>query len=82
VTIEDYDDQVLYTGLLSQMTRDKMAAVEDQLNGGASKKLKMLLHLPEAVGNSAMKMEVSFDFSAEAVQTKNNADKDFGTNNT
>jgi len=71
------NDEVLSSGKLSELTRDKVGAYEKPLASGEKKILTISFQLSEDVGNEAMNQFLIFDFGAEAVQTRNNPDKKF-----
>ncbi len=76
VTIYD-GDTVIAEGTPSELTRDNVTAAEAALSIGEKKELQISFHFPENAGNSAQDQTLSFDFAADAVQTKNNPDKTF-----
>ncbi len=76
VTIYD-GDTVIAEGTPSELTRENVKAAETPLGMGEKKELQISFHFPENAGNSAQDQTLSFDFAADAVQTKNNPDKTF-----
>ncbi len=76
VTICD-GDKIIAEGTASELTRDNVTAAETALSIGEKKELQISFHFPENTGNSAQDQTLSFDFMADAVQTKNNPDKTF-----
>jgi hypothetical protein len=73
------EDQFIYKSItLSDLTRDKAAVVGDALAGNDSQDFTIWFYFPEEATNEAQNLEVSFNFTAEAVQTKNNTNKQFG----
>lgn len=71
ITIKD-GEKVLYNGTAAQLQRNNVAAADDLLHLGEKRELTILFHLPEEAGNSAEDQYLSFDFCAQAVQSKNN----------
>lgn len=67
----------LVSGKMSELTRDKVNAFDQPLESGEKKDLTISFQLPEDVGNEAMDQYLIFDFGAEAVQTRNNPNKEF-----
>ncbi len=76
VSIRD-KDTVLYSGKLSDMTRDKVGAADDILKLNERRELSIWFHFPEEAGNETQNLYLSFTIKADAVQTKNNPDKSF-----
>lgn len=70
-------EKILYSGVASQLTKDKLAAAEDDLGLGETKYFSVFFHFPAAAGNSAQDLTLAFDLCAEAVQTRNNPNKLF-----
>lgn len=71
------EDQVLFSGKISDLTRENVSAADDVLTLGERRDLQIWFHFPEEAGNKAQGLELSFDLSAEAVQTKNNPNRLF-----
>lgn len=67
-------EKILDSGKMFDLTRDKVSAYDEPLESGEK---KILTLLPEDVGNEAMNQFLIFDFGIEAVQTRNNPDKEF-----
>lgn len=76
VTILD-GDHVLYSGTAAEFTRENVGAAEDILKLNERRELTIAFHFPEDAGNTAQKLTLSFDMCADAVQTKNNPEKEF-----
>ena len=76
ITIFD-GDKVLYEGTASSLTRQNVVAADDLLLIDEKRELKIRFHYPEISGNSTQNMQLKFDFCADAVQEKNNPNKDF-----
>lgn len=70
-------DAVLFEGKLSDMTRENMDAAEDSLRIGEAHWFEIQFHYPEGEGNETQAKDLTFRISAEAVQTKNNPDREF-----
>lgn len=70
-------EKSLYSGKISDLTKDKVLPVEDELGVGDCKYLSVYFHFPETMGNDTQNLLLSFDLSADAVQTKNNSERLF-----
>ena len=70
--------EVLYHGTLADLTRVNVHTANDTLEVGEMRELCMYFYFPTEKGNETMNKEVSFTVCADAVQTKNNDQKDFG----
>lgn len=68
---------VLFEGTPNELLQQNVSAAEDVLKLKERKQLQIVFHFPEERGNEAQNLNLSFDFCAEAVQTKNNPDKSF-----
>lgn len=75
---ENVRGEVLYHGTLSGLTRANVNAANDILEVGERRDLCMYFYFPTHEGNPNMGKDVSFSVCADAVQTKNNAGRDFG----
>lgn len=71
------DDKILYTGTASSLTRKNVIAADDVLLVGERKDLTLRFHYPEDSNNTSQNWQLKFDFCADAVQEKNNPDRDF-----
>lgn len=76
VSIRD-GEKVLFQGKMSDLTRDKARATDDLLKLNERRDLTISFHFPEEAGNSAQLLHATFTIGADAVQTKNNPDKQF-----
>ena len=76
VTIRDGEKE-LYSGKASELTREKAGAADDVLRLNERKELTITFHFPETAGNEAQSLYLSFDLNADAVQTKNNPERQF-----
>lgn len=70
-------DKVLRSGKMSEMNKRKSIAVDDELAVGETRILTLMLKFPSNVGNEAQGTSLSFDLAADAVQTKNNPNREF-----
>ena len=70
-------ETVLAAGRLSELTEENTAAFAEGLEIGERKTLTVRFRFDEAAGNDLMNVLLSFDFSARAVQAKNNPDRKF-----
>ncbi len=77
VTILDDEGNTLVCGKLSELTRDSVHALENELAVDQREELRVLFHFPENEGNELQGQFLTFELSAVAVQTKNNPDKEF-----
>lgn len=76
VRIQD-GETVLFAGTLSGLTKEKVGAVDDILRLNERRELQISFHFPETAENKVQGLYVSFDMSADAVQTKNNPNRLF-----
>lgn len=76
VTVSD-GNNVLYTGKVSELTKENVSACDSLLKLGERKTLSVTFHYPENALNSTQNMYLTFTLGADAVQTKNNPDKLF-----
>lgn len=70
-------DRTLFTGKMSELTRANVGAADDVLLLNERRELTIRFYFPKEVGNSAQNLFLSFDLSADAVQTKNNPNRLF-----
>ena len=70
-------DVLLASGRMSEMNEKNSVACPENLEVGERKELTIRFLFDEESGNDAQGSLLSFDFSAKAVQTKNNPDKKF-----
>lgn len=71
-------DKVLYSGTMTELTRDLVGAADDTLLLAERRDLSIFFHFPIGSGNATQNLTLSFDMCAEAVQTRNNSAKTFG----
>ena len=76
VSIRD-GDTVLYSGKAADLTETKAVTADDRLKLHERRELTITFHYPEEAGNSAQTRYLSFNLSADAVQTKNNPRRQF-----
>ena len=72
-----HGDIVLYEGKVSELSRKDVGDAEDVLKLNERRELTAYLHFPEEAGNSTQNQYLTFTIKADAVQTKNNRDKQF-----
>ncbi len=70
-------DKVLFKGTPASLKRENTLAAEDILRQNERRDLQIYFHFPEEWGNETQNLRLGFDFAADAVQVKNNADKSF-----
>ncbi len=70
-------DKVLFEGTPSELNRTAVGAADDVLRLNEKRDLQIYFHFPEEAGNEAQSLYLSFDFAADAVQVKNNTNKEF-----
>ena len=70
-------DEILYQGTPAQLSRDKVLAADDELKIGEKRVLRIAFDFPLDAGNVEGEPILTFDLSADAVQTKNNPDRLF-----
>lgn len=76
ITIMEGED-VLYSGKMTELTRQKVRAADEILKVNEQRTLTVYFYFPEESGNSAQNLTLAFDLCADAVQTKNNPDREF-----
>ena len=69
--------EILYKGTAESMTKENTPAADDLLLIGERRDLTIRFHYPENSGNKTQNWEMKFDLCAEAVQEKNNPDREF-----
>ncbi len=70
-------EKVLFAGTPNELNRKAVGAADDLLRLNEKRELQIYFHFPEEAGNTAQGLFLSFDFTADAVQTKNNPDRVF-----
>lgn len=68
---------ILAHGRMSEMTEENTQALDTALAVGEKRTLTLVFRLDENAGNDAQGQLLRFDFSARAVQCRNNPDKKF-----
>lgn len=76
ITIKD-QEKTLYEGNISDLTEDEVSACDDVLSLGQTKSLEIYFYFPPESSNEAQNLYLSFDFACDAVQAKNNPNKEF-----
>ena len=76
VQIKD-GDKVLVSGTPIELSKAETCAVDDVLKLKEQKNLNIVFYFPQDSVNNAQNLKLSFDFCADAVQTKNNPNKVF-----
>ncbi len=76
VTVKD-GNTVLAAGILEELTAENIAAANEVLDAQERRDLTVTFYYPKEAGNSTSEKEVTFDLCAQAVQTRNNPDKQF-----
>lgn len=66
-----------FRGKANELTKAQVGAAEDELAVGERRDMKISFHYPEMSGNKTQNEELYFDFCAEAVQTRNNPERQF-----
>lgn len=77
ITIRDAAGNALFTGTLAGMNRWSVKSADDILKLGETRNMTITFHFPEKRGNETQDTYVSFVMCAEAVQTKNNPNREF-----
>ena len=76
VTLKD-GDQVLCSGKMQDLTKEFVDSGEFPLEIQEVRKLKIVFHFPESYGNATQGLDLSFVACADAVQSKNNPNREF-----
>ncbi len=77
LTLKD-GNNVLYQGAATDFTKDNAVIFDnDDLAVGEKRCYTLSVYLPKEAGNSAQNLALYFDFTADAVQSKNNPNKLF-----
>lgn len=76
ITVLD-GDTVLYSGTASNMTKTNVQTANNTLAVNEKKTLTIYFHYPEDKGNDTQNLTLAFNLCADAVQTKNNPNKEF-----
>lgn len=70
-------EKILFSGRMAELTRDKVGATDDLLKMNERRDLTISFHFPEEAGNASQSLDLVFTIGADAVQTKNNPEKQF-----
>ena len=70
-------DKILYTGKAAGLTKQNSRAADEILKLHERRELTVSFHYPEGAGNGTQNQYLSFNLSADAVQTKNNPNRVF-----
>ncbi len=70
-------ERVLFEGTTNTLTKENVVAADDTLRLNETRKLQIYFYFPEESGNEAQNLFLNFDMAADAVQTKNNQNKEF-----
>ena len=70
-------DETLYSGKITELSRYGVGAADDVLRLHERRELTVRFYFPKEAGNEAQNLMLSFDLSADAVQTKNNPNRVF-----
>lgn len=76
VTIRD-GEKILFAGKPSELTRQMVSSADDILSLKEKRELKIEFNYPNESENSTQDSTLSFTLCADAVQTKNNHNKEF-----
>ncbi len=71
------DDKVLFEGAAKEFTKENVSVADDVIRHNEIRELQIYFHFPEESGNNAQNLYLNFDMVADAVQTKNNPNKEF-----
>ena len=79
LTFSVYDgEELLYTGSADAFTRDNPCVMERPLAAGETRTLTAVVHMREDAGNRYQTGGIAFTIAADAVQVRNNPERDFG----
>ncbi|MBE6793056.1 MAG: hypothetical protein E7534_06150 [Ruminococcaceae bacterium] len=76
VTVKD-GEQVLCTGKMRELTQEVVDSGEFPLDIQERRNLTITFHFPSEYGNATQGLDLSFAVCADAVQSKNNPNRDF-----
>ena len=78
LTFAIYDgDQLLFRGTADELTRESPCVSDSPLKVGESRTLTAIVTMDASAGNVYQNGGITFDMTADAVQSKNNPDKSF-----
>lgn len=70
-------DRLLYSGKMTELTRKNVGAADEILKVQERRELTVYFHFPEESSDRSQNQTLAFDLCADAVQTKNNPNKEF-----
>ncbi len=70
-------DTVLAEGNPSELTKANVEAIKEALRINEQKNLQIYFHFPNDAGNATQNLSLSFDLTVDAVQAKNNLNREF-----
>ncbi len=73
------NDNVLFGGTAKELSKENVPVPDDVLKAGEIRKLQIYFYFPKEADNEAQNLYLTFDMGADAVQTKNNINKEFGS---
>ncbi len=76
VQIKD-GEKILWSGTMTQLSRQNAVAADDVLAVGERRDLTIVFHYPEEAGNESQGLDLTFTMCADATQTKNNPNRLF-----
>ncbi len=76
VQIKD-GEKVLWSGTMTQLSRQNAVAADNVLAVGERRDLTIVFHYPEEAGNESQGLDLTFTMCADATQTKNNPNRLF-----
>ncbi len=76
ITIKD-GERTVYSGKVSDMTKDKVDSDEEILRDGERRQMTVTFSFPKDSGNEVQNAYLKFNMSVDAVQTKNNPQRMF-----
>ncbi len=71
------DTKILFSGTPNSLSRNNVLAADDVLKLNQKRNLQIYFHFPKESNNNYQNRFLSFDFAADAVQTKNNTNRLF-----
>lgn len=78
LNVKVFDEElILFDGSPDKFTKLKTSTSDNVLGINEKRSLKIVFHYPETADNSGQGCELSFNLCAQAVQAKNNTNKEF-----
>lgn len=71
------EGELLFSGTPNQLSKKNVMISDAELKIDETKDMQISFYFPKEAGNEAQDMSLSFDLAADAVQTKNNTNKEF-----